>query len=88
MIAQNKLGTVLRENRDFISSDALKMQYEQMPELEPFRTPEFDDISLRDTRYTVLYLADSITVNSPKLFKSYIRWFIDILKAYIYHYLI
>lgn len=81
MIAYNKLGTVLRENRDFISSDALKMQYAQMPELEPFRTPEFDDISLQDTRYTVLYLADSITVNSPKLFKSYIRWFIDILNG-------
>jgi hypothetical protein len=38
MIAHNELGTVLRENRDFISFDALKMQYTQMPELETFRT--------------------------------------------------
>jgi methanogenic corrinoid protein MtbC1 len=81
MTAHQELGTLLREQREIISSQALHIQYEQMPELNPLRTLEFDEASLRDTKYTLLYLADAIKVNSPKLFISYIHWFSDILKG-------
>ncbi|MBN2222193.1 MAG: cobalamin-dependent protein [Vallitaleaceae bacterium] len=81
MTDYTQLGNQLKKKKEIISSDALAIQFSQMPNLNPIRSPEFDEISLRDTRYTLLYLADSILVQSHKLFKNYIRWFIQILNG-------
>lgn len=57
----------------------IKTFAQQAYALQTNRPLEFEDKSIRDTEYNLLYLANAIKVESPGLFRNYVEWFVDVL---------
>ncbi|MBN2608487.1 MAG: cobalamin-dependent protein [Candidatus Fermentibacteraceae bacterium] len=67
-------GDVIISRMDELVATALRKQYDNESDTwDPFGEPGYRK-SLRDSRYHFSYLAESMKVNSPELFKDYVGW--------------
>ncbi len=67
-------GDVIISRMDELVTTALRKQYAiESDAWDPFGEPGYAK-SVRDSRYHFSYLAESMKVNSPELFKDYVGW--------------
>ena len=74
------LGTWIKTNLNSLAVEIYQLELTKMPELNAMQTSDFKEKSIRDIEYTLLYLANAISVSSPKIFVNYMDWFIELMK--------
>ncbi|PLT48301.1 hypothetical protein B8V81_0433 [Paenibacillus pasadenensis] len=76
------VGKAILDREDRLAERITRLQYERQPELQQ----KFGEIgwikTKQDTSYTLKYLAESIHLESPLLFSSYMTWLRVLLQQY------
>lgn len=80
-ISDQEIGAILKRDVHAIAREAYGCQMEMMPEIKALNSETFEEKSIRDTEYTVLYLSNAISVSSQTLFTSYVNWFVELMES-------
>ncbi len=67
-------GRILLERRTDISERTIQRMWDRFPHLRTRYGERGREKSLQDVTYHVIYLAEAVRNNSPRLFVEYVRW--------------
>jgi methanogenic corrinoid protein MtbC1 len=67
-------GQILLERRTDIAEQAIQRMWERFPHLRTRYGEQGREKSLQDMMYHVVYLAEAVRNDSPRLFVEYVRW--------------
>ena len=75
-----KIAQLIKNDRQHIASDALRLQLEIMPEIEKRYTPYQMEKTIEDMKYHVQFLETALFAGSPSLFTNYLIWLKELLE--------
>ncbi|WNQ12841.1 cobalamin-dependent protein [Paenibacillus aurantius] len=80
--AHQTAGSIIAERKEELADLVTRMQYEQQPDLMVRFGENGRRRTRQDTLYNLKYLSESIQMQSPLLFSSYISWLKTLLAGY------
>ena len=75
------IGKAIASELSNLANEAYLLQVEKMPELMGNLSKLDFEKQVREIESTILYLSNSISVSSPKIFVNYVEWFAEMMKS-------
>lgn len=73
------IGKAIASELSNLANEAYLLQVEKMPELMGNLSKLDFEKQVREIESTILYLSNSISVSSPKIFVNYVEWFAEMM---------